>query len=390
LKILLFSEVFPPAHGGSGRWLWELHRRLTGFDIVLAVGAHRDAAAFDTSSGFPTDRLNLRFADWGVFNPKSALHYLRVVLSLRSIVSRSRPAVIHCGKCLPEGLVATALKKLMGVPFRCFVHGEELTLAGTSRELRRLTAIVLKQADQLIANSHHTKNLLVDRWGVPEPRVIVIHPGVETDHFKPALRSETVRARLGWQGHRVILTVGALQKRKGQDMMIRALPMIRQVCPDVLYAIVGEGWERPYLESLVDQYGVRDAVQFRPIPADRELIDCYQQCDLFALPNRQVGWDFEGFGIVLLEAQACGAPVVAGLSGGTAETMRPAITGALVNCDAPEALAETIVSLLQDPERRAVMGRAGREWVGTHFDWRSLVAQARQVFDAPAVADVST
>ena len=124
-----------------------------------------------------------------------------------------------------------------------------------------------------------------------------------------------MRARLEWTGRRVVLTVGALQKRKGQDMMIRALPAIRQRCPDVLYAIVGEGWERPYLESLVAELSVADLVQFRATPADDELIECYQQCDLFALPNRQVGWDFEGFGIVLLEAQACGKPVVTGQSG---------------------------------------------------------------------------
>src|SRR4029453_2663396 len=126
-----------------------------------------------------------------------------------------------------------------------------------------------------------------------------------------------VRKELGRTGRQVVLTVGALQKRKGQDMMIRALPAIRRRCPDVLYAMIGEGWERPYLDKLVADHGVGDLVQFRGTPTDDEMIRCYQQCDLFALPNRQVGWDLEGFGIVLIEAQACGKPVVAGTSGGT-------------------------------------------------------------------------
>src|SRR5262249_56405909 len=136
--------------------------------------------------------------------------------------------------------------------------------------------------------------------------VTVRHPGVDTGGFVPAPPDPAARARLGWHGRRVILTVGALQKRKGQDMLIRALPAIRARCPEVLYAVAGEGWERPYLEALVDELGVRGAVQFRGIPEDDDLIRCYQQCDLFALPNRRIGWDFEGFGIVLLEAQACG------------------------------------------------------------------------------------
>ena len=97
--------------------------------------------------------------------------------------------------------------------------------------------------------------------------------------------------------------------------MIRALPRIRQSIPRILYSICGEGWERPYLEDLVRQHAVEESVEFRGTPKDGELLSCYQQCDLFALPNRRQGWDFEGFGIVLLEAQACGRPVLAGADG---------------------------------------------------------------------------
>jgi len=299
---------------------------------------------------------------------------------LRSIVRRTRPDVIHCGKCLPEGLVATAIKRLMGVPFRCFVHGEELTLAAGSRELRHWTAVVLNRADQLIANSQHTKELLINDWAVAADRIAVMHPGVDTNRFKPAMRDDAVRSRLGWTGHRVILTVGALQKRKGQDMMIRALPMIRAACPDVLYAVVGEGWERPYLEELVNQYQLSEAVQFHATPADEELIECYQQCDLFALPNRRVGWDFEGFGIVLLEAQACGKAVIAGRSGGTVETVNPAQTGTVIGCDTPDDLAATVIDLLNGAQTMERMGAHARRWVVEHFDWQVLAEQAKSVF----------
>ncbi len=207
-----------------------------------------------------------------------------------------------------------------------------------------------------------------------------MHPGVDTAHFVPAPHSPEARQTLAWGHRRVILTVGALQKRKGQDMLIRALPAIRQRCPDVLYAIAGEGWERPSLESLVAECGVADLVQFRGMPGDAELVSCYQQCDLFALPNRQVGWDFEGFGIVLLEAQACGRPVIAGRSGGTAETIDPSRTGEIVDCDTPDSLAGLAADLLQDDARRSRMGTLARQWVAEHFAWDVLSRQAADLF----------
>jgi len=173
-----------------------------------------------------------------------------------------------------------------------------------------------------------------------------------------------------------VLTVGALQKRKGQDMLIRALSAIRTRVPNVLYAIAGEGWEHRYLEALAREHGVDDIVQFRGAPRFAELVECYQQCDLFALPNRTIGWDFEGFGIVLLEAQACGKPVLAGRSGGTAETIQPGVTGELVDCETPEPLADAVAGLLNAPERLAEMGARAREWAVDRFDWRVLAREA--------------
>jgi phosphatidylinositol alpha-1,6-mannosyltransferase len=294
--------------------------------------------------------------------------------------------VIHCGKCLPDGLIALLMKRLYRIPFYCYVHGEELTLAGTSKELGRLTRAVLRESSGVIANSRHSRDILARHWGVPDTHVTVMHPGVDTSQFTPSPADSILREQLGWANRRVILTVGALQKRKGQDMMIRALPIIRGRVSDVLYAIVGEGWERDYLDRLVADHGVADLVQFRGVPSDIELIQCYQQCDVFALPNRQVGWDFEGFGIVLLEAQACGKPVITGLSGGTCETLDPSRTGVLVQCETPEALADAVCAIFDDPARRAAMGTEARDWVVRHFDWQVLTQQARTAFSTGSLS----
>src|SRR5205814_3092690 len=120
---------------------------------------------------------------------------------------------------------------------------------------------------------------------------------------------------------------------------------------------------------------------------DATLLCCYQQCDLFVLPNRQVGRDIEGFGIVLLEAQACGKAVVAGASGGTAETMRIPETGRVVPCEGPEELAALVIEMLSDGARLAHMGLAARRWVVEQFDWGALTRRAERLFGrAPGTA----
>jgi phosphatidyl-myo-inositol dimannoside synthase len=380
MKILLLTEVFPPRKGGSGRWLWELYRRLpSSIHTRVVAGDVAGAEAFDRVGELDIARLPLCFSSWGLLNPRGAYEYARAAYRMRRIVSTLRPDVIHCGKCLPEGLIAAYFRRRHGIPFCCYAHGEELTLARTSRELRRLTSTVLREATMVIANSRHSRDLLLADWGLDEQNVKVMHPGVDTAKFRPARPDPAVRQRLGWTDRQVVLTVGALQKRKGQDMLIRALPAIRERCPAVLYAIVGEAWEREYIEALVREVGVESLVQFRGVPDESELVECYQQCDLFALPNRRVDWDIEGFGIVLLEAQACGKAVVAGASGGTAEAIQTNQTGHMVDCDTPGRVADAIAELLQDPMRMADMGRRGREWAG-RFDWQVVGRQAVDLF----------
>lgn len=381
-SVLLLTEVFPPQVGGSGRWLWELYRRLP-LDVTVAAAPWAGAEAFDAAAPMPIVRAPLRLPSWGVMDAGGVKGYWRAFREVGAIARRTTPAAIHAGKALPEGLLARQIARRQQVPYVCFVHGEELRLAHTSRDLTWLTRKVLNDAGTIIANSFHTRTILEHEWGVVD-RVVVMHPGVDASLFTPAAPDAAVRDALGWTGRRVILTVGSLQQRKGQDMLIRALPAVRAACPDVLYAMASDGPDRQALEQLVDQLGVRAAVQFLGVPAEGPLVSCYQQCDLFALPNRQVGWDIEGFGIVLVEAQACGIPVLTGRSGGTAETIRPGVTGELVSCETPEPLAAALIALLNDPDRRRAMGAAGRQWIVERLDWTVLARQALSIFGKAA------
>ena len=241
----------------------------------------------------------------------------------------------------------------------------------------------------VIANSQNTCDVLKNRCQVPAEQIRLLHPGVDIDRFVPAERDPEVRTGLGWDDRRVVLTVGRLQARKGQDRLILAVKQLQKRFPDLLYVIVGDGEERQNLESLVRENRLENHVQFRFDIGDDQLVRCYQQCDVFALPNRDVNGDFEGFGMVLLEAQACGRPVVAGMSGGTAETMRVPTTGRLVCCDQPEPLAELLTELLSDREQLESMGPAARQWVVEEFDWKSRAQQAITLFQSLAPGESS-
>ncbi|MBI3466172.1 MAG: glycosyltransferase family 4 protein [Planctomycetes bacterium] len=378
-RTLLFSEIFPPRTGGSGRWFWEIYRRLPRDRYAFAVGEHARQDEFDSVHDLHLERLPLAMPEWGLRSFAGLRDYWRNVRQIRGVIRRHNVTRIHCARCLPEGVVGLAIKKLTGTPYMCYVHGEDVNTAMNSREHAMLVRWVLKHTDCCIANSRNTANLLMQNWNCPVDRVRILHPGVDTTRFTPAARSDVVRCKLGWGDRPVVLTVGRLQRRKGHDMLIRALPDIRAKVPGVLFAIVGNGEEREYLEGLSHQLGVADHVQFRGETTDEELVQCYQQCDLFALPNREIDRDIEGFGMVLVEAQACGKPVIAGDSGGTAETMQVGKTGLIVDCREPEPLAKGVVSLLTSPEEREAMGRAGRQWVLQQFDWEQLARQASTI-----------
>lgn len=392
MTTLLVSENFPPKVGGSSRYCWEIYRRLPQADFLVAAGADPDQESVDHLGEVRTRRLPLTFPTRFI-RRQSLPHYKEAFSRLRDLVVQEQVRVIHAARCLHEGLLALAVKRATGVEYSCIAHGEEINPSNSepnprwyrrrvynSREMALMVGLVLRGASHVIASNRNARSILVDRWGVPSQRVHLLHPGVDTGQFSPHPPDPVVRERLGWRDRRVVLTVGRLQKRKGHDVLISALPEIRRMVPEVLYAIVGDGEERQSLQRLAREKGLEDHVQFLLEVDEQRLIECYQQCDLFVLPNREIDGDIEGFGIVLLEAQACGRPVVAGASGGTAETMSIGATGFVVPCDGPAALSALLQELLADADRRESMGQAARGWAVERFDWQSLAEQARRLF----------
>lgn len=382
---LVLSEIFPPQYGGSGKWLWEIYRRQSVGRYVMGVGNSQGAGSSDAEYPHSVERLDLTIPYRGLTSITSVRHYALKLRRVYKLCRRSQISQIHAARPLSEGLLARATKAITGIPYICYVHGEDINVATTSRELTVLTRNVLNSADGVIVNSTFTKGLLESDWSLPSDRIALMHPGVNTAYFKPA--ENPSRAPEEWRGKSVILTVGRLQERKGHDMVIQAISRLVSEFPELLYAIAGDGEDKPRLEKLAATLGVANHVSFLGPPDDGSLLRFYQHCDIFVLANRTIGKDVEGFGIVLLEAQSCGKPVIAGDSGGTVDTMLAGKTGTIVDCTSSEMLSQCLRRQLACPASGRRMGEMGRQHVMQNFDWEILAPQASAIFQrfqAPA------
>jgi phosphatidyl-myo-inositol dimannoside synthase len=321
----------------------------------------------------------MAMADWDPTRLASLQRYFDMYRQVRKSYLRHRAQQIHCIKVLPEGLVAWCMHRFAGVPYLLYAHGEEIQMRLTSRKLGWLIPLLYKGAAAIIANSHHTKALL-EEIGVRPERIHVIHPGVDAEAFRASEETRrAIRRHHHLDGNFTLLTMGRLQRRKGQDMVIQALPLIMKKFSNIKYLIVGTGEELAALQQLAKDCRVQDHVVFVGQVADDERATYYAACDVFIMPNRQLEADIEGFGMVFLEAGAAGKPVIGGKSGGTGEAIREGITGLRVDGEDVEAIAAAVVELLTDSERARTMGEQGKRWIETAFTWESVVERTRQI-----------
>ena len=390
--LLVLSELYLPVKGGHVVWLHEICRRWSG--VRLLTNRHAGCPARESIDGVDVRRINL--SRWSVLRPESLVLYGNLLLQSLRECRANHPLAILAARVLPEGFVANAVGRLARGLSVVMAHGEEIApcLPGKPLPARRRATTWLKRkllwrtfrrANLVVANSGFTRDLLL-AGGVRADRVAVVHPGTDPERFRPMPKDAELSRLLKIEGRRVLLTVGRLTPRKGQDVTLRALPAIREHCPDALYVIAGDGEYRNELSRLADELGVSDSVRFLGEVSDASLPSIYSIADVFVMPNRVLsGSDVEGFGIVFLEAAACGLPVVAGRSGGVPDAVSDNVTGLLVDGSSVSEVAAAIVRLLTDNQLACRMGAAGRDRVCGGLTWSQsaerIMQLVRQVAD---------
>lgn len=377
LPLLMITELYLPTKGGTAVMFEDDCRRLGGREVNIVTAAVPGDADFDVGHPNTIHRLPLQRYAW--MRPESLALYARLLARSLRLAFSNRFAAALAGRALPEGLVAWLAGRLRGSRVVIYAHGEELTGWGRGRKFRAM-CFTLRHADTVLANSDFTRDTLVSLIGVRPERIAMAYPVVDAERFRPDLPFDDLRRAIGMHaGQKLILSVGRLQRRKGFDNVVRSLPGLVAHGIDVRYAIVGIGEDRDYLERLATELGVRQRLHLLGHVEPDDLPRWYNASDLFAMPNRDIDGDTEGFGIVYLEANACGKPAVAGSTGGTGSAVQDGLNGLRVDGDSVPSVEEGLARLLQDQALSQRLGQAGRERILAGFTPQSRVELIRRL-----------
>ena len=359
---LLVTNDFPPKTGGIQSYLWELWRRLPPASVGVLTTPHSDADAFDRDQEFAIERSKVP-----VLLPTPA-----TARWIRRAAAAAGADLVVLDPALPLGMVGPRL----GIPYAVVVHGAELTVPARLPVGSSLLAPVLRGATCIVAaGTYPAGEASRVAPGVP---VVVVPPGVDTSAFRPLLASErsAARGRFGLADDaELIVSLSRLVPRKGMDVLIAAASLLARDRPDLVLAIAGTGRDRTRLERLARHCGAPVRFLGWVTDADRALL--LGSADVFAMlcRSRWGGLEQEGFGIVFLEAAACGVPQVAGDSGGAAEAVVAGETGEVVGRPGdPWVAAAALARLLDDPERRRRQGQAARERAEREYSYDRLAA----------------
>ena len=385
---LLLAFNFPPHEGGIARVMGEMARRYPPYSLVVSTGTYTGSAASDTDYLQGIDRVPVRAKRLRTVNG-----LVRWTMRAEALARRHRPRFTWCAELKPAAYPARWLHARHGIPYGIFTYGAELLLL--DQKLRRSRfkhwtgRQLLEGASVFVAISKWTADYtrrILSELGLDRQtdRVRTVPLGTDPEQFQPALSTTGVRRTYGLEGGPWILTVARLDWHKGLDTVIRALPAVRAAHPKVRYAIAGVGEARPFLERLVAELQLADAVRFLGFVPEADLPALHNAADVFALVSRRYDLLVEGFGIAAMEASASGVPVLAGREAGLIDAVRDGETGLLVNAYCSAAVADGLNRLLADDTLRRRMGAAGRRAVETYFNWDRVV---RDIEDIEASCD---
>ena len=371
-RVLLVTNDFPPRRGGIQSYLGEFVSRVVyagSHSVTVYAPQWKGADAYDEAAST---------AGYHVVRHPGTLMLPgpTVDARMRRLIADHGIDTVWFGAAAPLALLAQRARRAGATRVLASTHGHEVgwSMLPIARSVLRRIG---EDTDVVTFVSRYTRSRFASAFG-PAASLEYLPSGVDTDRFRPdpdARAELRDRYRLGERP--TVVCLSRLVPRKGQDILIKALPSIRQHVDGAALVIVGGGKYLEALCRLAQDCGVADHVTFTGGVPAADLPAHHALADVFAMPcrTRGAGMDVEGLGIVFLEASATGVPVIAGDSGGAPEAVQHNKTGLVIDGRSVDKVADAVTELLTDRDRAAAMGAAGREWTESQWRWDKLAAR---------------
>lgn len=362
--ILLVTNDLGPRAGGIESFILGLLGELDGSQIVIYTSTQEGCEEFDRQLERKHGLLIYRD------KAKVLLPTPRVNRRIAKVMKEYSSEIIWYGAAAPLGWMAGYLRRYGAKRQVALTHGHEVWWSKVwpfSFAMRVITSHL--DVITYLGEFTHTAMLPILSEKVSTIRMA---PGIATAHFSPGPKSAELIDNWELRNHRVIISVGRLVHRKGQDRLIEAMPAILREIPDAILVLIGEGPRRAFLEKLVSKYQLQEKVRFVGRVQYADLPSYLRLGDIFAMPSRSrfFGLEVEGLGIVYLEASSTGIPILGSTIGGAPDAVLDGETGVVVDGANIEAIATAAISLLNNPQQRREMGRRGREWAVEAWSWK--------------------
>ena len=356
-KVLLVTNDLGPRAGGIETFVLGLIEGLPKDSLIIYTSSQKGDKAFDAQLLEKFGAVVIRD------RAKMLLPTPRITRKAVKILKQQQIKNVWFGAAAPLALMAEKLRSAGASNIVALTHGHEVWWAKIPI-LKSLLKKIIKDVDHLGYLGDFTKGEIAKISNQPQ-KFLQIAPGIDTEHFAPKSARGDLIEKYRLDGRRVIVSVGRLVHRKGQDELVKAMPKILEQFPDAILLFVGEGPIKQMLFNSAKQLGVLPKVVFAGRVSHHDLPDYICLGEIFAMPvrSRFSGLEVEGLGIVYLEASACGLPVIVGNSGGAVDAVLDQKTGLLVDGTKSDQIADAICELLANPERAKQMGAAGRDWV---------------------------
>jgi len=378
VKSLFVINDFPPILGGQSNYYFNLCRAFPKKELIVLAPQCNGFENFDQ-----THNLKVIRKPYLVFVPgfeKLCKIFLPMLFSLQ-IMRKDKIGCLHCGHVLSTGIIGLIFKKLYKIPYIVYTHSADILEFQKYWPIKKLLQSILRNAAAVSCNSRFTYDKLLG-LEVKKEKIKLIYPKTNFVKFDQFLETESIVNRLNLVDKKIILSINRLIERKGNDVMIQAMPAVLKEIPSAIYIIGGSGRYETKLQRMVKDLKLEKQVIFLNHLSDEDVVRLYKVCDVFVMPSRTLKEeDTEGFGVVFLEANACGKPVIGSRCGGIPEAVADGYSGLLVNPSSVNEISQAVVGLLKDKDYAALLGAQGRKRVQEQFNSHLYIKDVKELME---------